>query len=160
MVGWHHRLNGHKFEQALGDGDGQGSLACCSPWGHKESNTTERLNNNRGCWGVGRQYWHQSEETKDAATYLTMHRKTPMFRHDLVTEQQQHLSEMPAVPRLRNAVLNIICCCSVTKLCPGPASPCTIAHQAPLLTLYNSIILRIRGQPPEVAPLEKLLTLT
>jgi len=37
MVGWHHRLNGHEFEQALGDGDGQGSLACCSPWGHKAS---------------------------------------------------------------------------------------------------------------------------
>ena len=36
-VGWHHRLNGHKFEQTLGDGEGQGSLVCCSPWGHKES---------------------------------------------------------------------------------------------------------------------------
>ena len=36
MVGWHHRLNGHEFEQTLGDGDGQGGLACCSPWGHKE----------------------------------------------------------------------------------------------------------------------------
>ena len=46
MVGWHHQLNGHKFEQALGDGEGQGSLACCSPWGCKESNTTEWLNNN------------------------------------------------------------------------------------------------------------------
>ena len=34
MVGWHHRLNGHEFEQALGDGEGQGSLACCSLWGH------------------------------------------------------------------------------------------------------------------------------
>ena len=45
MVGWHHRLNGHESEQALGDGEGQGSLACCSPWRHKESNTTERLNN-------------------------------------------------------------------------------------------------------------------
>ena len=45
MVGWHHRLNGHEFEQALGDGEGQGSLAYCSPWGHKESNTTEWLNN-------------------------------------------------------------------------------------------------------------------
>ena len=44
MVGWHHRLNGHEFEQALGAGDGQGSLACCSPWGHKESETTEQLN--------------------------------------------------------------------------------------------------------------------
>ena len=40
MVGWYHRLNGHEFEQALGDG-GQGCLACCSPWGRKESDTTE-----------------------------------------------------------------------------------------------------------------------
>ena len=46
MVGWHHRLNGHEFEQALGVGAGQGRLACCSPWGHKELDTTERLNNN------------------------------------------------------------------------------------------------------------------
>ena len=44
MVGWHHRLNGHEFEQALGVGDGQGGLVCCSPWGRKESDTTERLN--------------------------------------------------------------------------------------------------------------------
>ena len=44
MVGWHHRLNGHEFEQALEVGDEQGSLACCSPWGHKELDTTERLN--------------------------------------------------------------------------------------------------------------------
>ena len=40
MTGWHHWLNGHEFEQALGDGEGQGSLACCSPWGHKGSNMT------------------------------------------------------------------------------------------------------------------------
>ena len=46
MVGWHHRLNGHEFEQTPGDGEGQGSLACCSSWGHKESNVTEQLNNN------------------------------------------------------------------------------------------------------------------
>ena len=45
IVGRHHRLNGHEFEQALGDGEGQGGLACCSPWGHKESDTTEQLNN-------------------------------------------------------------------------------------------------------------------
>ena len=45
MVGWHHRFNGHGFEQTLGDSAGQGSLACCSPWGFKESDTTERLNN-------------------------------------------------------------------------------------------------------------------
>ena len=45
MVGQHYRLNGHEFEQALGDGKEQETLACFSPWGHKESNTTERLNN-------------------------------------------------------------------------------------------------------------------
>ena len=44
LVGWHHRLDGHEFEQAPGVGDGQGSLACCSLWGHKESDMTEPLN--------------------------------------------------------------------------------------------------------------------
>ena len=44
MVAWHHGLDEHEFEQAQGVGDGQGSLGCCSPWGHKEVDTTERLN--------------------------------------------------------------------------------------------------------------------
>ena len=46
MVRWHHGINRHDFEQALRDGEGQGSLACCSPWSCKESDVTERLNNN------------------------------------------------------------------------------------------------------------------
>ena len=46
MVGWHHRLNAHEFEQALGVGDGQGGLVCYSPWGSKKLNMTELLNNN------------------------------------------------------------------------------------------------------------------
>ena len=46
MVGWHHRLSGHEFEQTPGDGEGQGSLVCYSPWGCKESDTTEWPNNN------------------------------------------------------------------------------------------------------------------
>ena len=46
MVGWHYRLNGREPEQAPGDGEGQRSLVCCSPWGHQESDLTERLNNN------------------------------------------------------------------------------------------------------------------
>ena len=46
MVGWHHQLNGHEFELALGDGEGQGRLAHCSPWGCKQLDTTEQLNNN------------------------------------------------------------------------------------------------------------------
>ena len=46
MVGWHYRLNGHEFEQTPEDNEGQGSLAGYSPWGYKESDTSERLNNN------------------------------------------------------------------------------------------------------------------
>ena len=46
IVAWHHQLNGHEFEPAPGYGEGQGRLACCSLWGHKESDMTERPNNN------------------------------------------------------------------------------------------------------------------
>ena len=45
VVGWHHQLNGHEFLQTLGDGEGQGNLACCSPWGCQETDTTVQLNN-------------------------------------------------------------------------------------------------------------------
>ena len=46
MVGWHHQLSRHDLEQTQGDSEGEGSLACCSPWGHKESHPAEQLNNN------------------------------------------------------------------------------------------------------------------
>ena len=52
MVGWHHRLNGHEFEQVPGVGEGQGKLACCSPWGQKELNITEQLNKNNNSLGT------------------------------------------------------------------------------------------------------------
>ena len=55
MAGWHHWLDGHEFEQAPGVGDGQGSLVCCSPWGGKESDTTEWLN-----WTDAKDGWHSS----------------------------------------------------------------------------------------------------
>ena len=45
MAGWHPRLNGHEFEQTPGDGEGQGNLVCCNPWGHKEWDINEQLNN-------------------------------------------------------------------------------------------------------------------
>ena len=57
MVGWHHRLDGHEFEQALGVGDGQGSLACCCSWNHKESEMTEWLN-----WKLGESKLQNSDE--------------------------------------------------------------------------------------------------
>ena len=50
MVGWHHQLNRHEFKQALGDGEGQGSLARCSPWDRKESDATEQLNSNNNVY--------------------------------------------------------------------------------------------------------------
>ena len=46
LVGWHHQLNGHEFEQTLGNGEGQGRLAYCGPWGCRELDVSERLNNN------------------------------------------------------------------------------------------------------------------
>ena len=48
MVGWHHQLDGHEFEQAPGDSERQGSLACCGPWDRKESDATEQLNTHAG----------------------------------------------------------------------------------------------------------------
>ena len=54
LVGWHHRLDGHELEQALGVGDAQGGLACRGPWGRRESDTTERLNNPNQCQVVAR----------------------------------------------------------------------------------------------------------
>ena len=51
MVGWHHQLDGQEFEQTPEDGEGQGSLVCCSLWGWKEWDTTEQLNNNPGALG-------------------------------------------------------------------------------------------------------------
>ena len=55
MVGWHHQLNGHEFEQALGVDNGQESLACCSPWDHKESHMTEQQRTDAfelWCWTI------------------------------------------------------------------------------------------------------------
>ena len=49
---WHHQLKGHEFDQTVGDSEGQGSLVCCSPWGCKESDMTERLNNSNHLYGV------------------------------------------------------------------------------------------------------------
>ena len=56
IVGWHHQLNGHEFEQTLGDSEGQGSLACCIPCGCKESDVTEQLNHRSGTSNVQRRF--------------------------------------------------------------------------------------------------------
>ena len=66
MAGWHHQLSGEDFEQTPGGCEGQGSLACCSPWGHKELDTTEQLNNNNN--NRGQQSYSQESLTKGNLT--------------------------------------------------------------------------------------------
>ena len=73
MVGWHHWLDGYEFQQAPGVGDGQGSLECCSPWGRKESDTTERLN-----W-TELKVWTLSTTRVPLLTWRTLSLKLPQF---------------------------------------------------------------------------------
>ena len=72
MVGWHHRFNDQELGQTLGDGEGQGSLACCSPWGRKELDMTERLNNNKyyGCNVKHDDYSKQQKEKESEVAQL------------------------------------------------------------------------------------------
>ena len=66
MIGWHHWLNGHEFGHTPGDSEGQGSLACCSPWGCKESITTKRLNNNNNKGQKTRSYLYPDHSGPEA----------------------------------------------------------------------------------------------
>ena len=67
MVGWYHRLSGYEFEQTLGDWE-QGSLVCCSPWGHKESDMTERLNNKARRSFLGTTRIRHTDQRQDSQT--------------------------------------------------------------------------------------------
>ena len=73
MVGWHHWLNGHEFEQVPGDGDWQGSLACCSSWSHKVSHTTERLNNSNECYFVNKSFKPEKKVKTFSKTWGQIH---------------------------------------------------------------------------------------
>ena len=80
MVGWHHRLNGHGFGWTMGVGDGQGGLACCCSWGHKESDTTERLN------------WTELKVSYRASLMAQMVKNLPALR---VTQVQSWVWKIP-----------------------------------------------------------------
>ena len=73
MVEWHHRLNGHEFEQVPGDGEWQGSLACCSTWSHKVSHTTERLNNSNECYFVNKSFKPEKKVKTFSKTWGQIH---------------------------------------------------------------------------------------
>ena len=73
MVEQHHQLNGHDFQQTLGNSEGQGSLMCCSPWGHKELDTTQWLNNNNKSKKVQRQAMRIKDRTFKYANFKNTH---------------------------------------------------------------------------------------
>ena len=98
MVGWHHRLNGHKFEQVPGDGDGQGGLAYCSPWGHKESDTTEQLNNKSKLQTVNKRQGKNALET---------HTHNRQMRKDSPTDRNTQ-EKVVGVPALTQAFFFLI----------------------------------------------------
>ena len=81
MAGWHHQLDGREFEQASRVGDGQGGLVCCSPWGHKESDTTEALNWSGECSLIldckASFHWYKSQHFHAAYRYVSI--KRPMW---------------------------------------------------------------------------------
>ena len=103
MVGWHHQLNGHEFEEAPGVGDGQGSLAFCSPWGHKESDRIERLN-----WTE--QKWNESVPLPPRALWQPPCRYplTNHFCHSLSTAQTALRASMSCLGTLPD--LSILSC--------------------------------------------------
>ena len=73
MVGWHHRFNGHELGQTPRDGEGQGSLACCSPWGHEELDMTWQLNSNKSLQLSG--LHHKMEKINNYPTALLVFNK-------------------------------------------------------------------------------------
>ena len=73
MVEWHRWLNGHEFEQVPGDGEWQGSLACCSSWSHKVSHTTERLNNSNECYFVNKSFKPEKKVKTFSKTWGQIH---------------------------------------------------------------------------------------
>ena len=109
MVGWHHRLNGQAFEQTPGDGEGQGSLGCCSPWGAKESDMTEWLNNkkNQGATYNGKLTWS--------------------FWHRKENDQEIRISQLRSFQNFWPLLAH--CCCSVAQSFLI-VTPWTAAHQA------------------------------
>ena len=77
-VGWHHWLSGHEFELTLGVGDGQGSLACCSPWGHKQSDVTWRLNNSNKACVLSCKYHSLSPHHSPFSIYVSSWQRPPL----------------------------------------------------------------------------------
>ena len=89
MVGWHHWLNGHEFDQAPGDGEGQGSLACCSPWFCKELDTTERQSNNKVSFMLHHEFMFSLSNS------VTLRGSHPTIHRAMMCSKNLFLSRLP-----------------------------------------------------------------
>ena len=92
MAGWHHWCNGHELGQTLGDGEGQGGLACCSPWGHKELDSTGQLADNNSCFTM-LCYFLLCSKVNHLYVYtypLSLFFISPPFQSTQSTEQSSH----------------------------------------------------------------------
>ena len=101
MAGWHHQLNGHESEQTLGDSEGQRSLACCSPWGHKELDTTEQVNNK--CIILNRpkiKITMTEKSSLQVFTHQNRSSKQQRFVSVLLTDLSQVLGIVPATQQV------------------------------------------------------------
>ena len=126
MVGWHHRLNGHEFEQALGD-EGQGSLACCRPCGHKELGMTEQLNNKKDRWDRG------STEGED--------REEQSFGEDEVSRTPEK-GDSPSLPTIfleNNSILLVVLAANLKSFSSPPFYVWTVERCTLPLFLPNVI---------------------
>ena len=141
MVGWHHRLNGNEFEQTLGDSEGQGSLECCSPWSHKESDISERLNNKyeaveqivkslprstRKRDGPGEQRGSSSRECR--LSPLRLHTMT--FSSSWVSEREDD--------RRRSGFYWVCLLCAGTMLDTADTTSLTVQHHLQFSITYRS----------------------
>ena len=121
MVGWHHWLYGHEFEQALGIGDGQGSLVCCSPWGFKESDTTEWLNW-RYVWGHRKNWTNLNSQlslSSECTLGLIIKTRSVVCISVTVAKHLSQILDISSFAMIKNSIYHWshICCCSVTRLC-------------------------------------------
>ena len=99
-VGWHHQLNGREFEQALGVGDGQGSLACCSLWGHKESDTTENWlkSTSKTRTKKVKHYWRHWEADKHEKLLFETQMQSSLRNRPLICHLFESFSSSKTVP--------------------------------------------------------------
>ena len=112
MVGWHHPLNGQEFEKTPGDGEGQESLVCCNPWGCKESDMTEQLNNKQMSVNRGM----DKEDVVHTHTHTCTHYYSATKRSEIVPFAEKWMdlktvieSKVSQKEKNKNCIISLVC---------------------------------------------------